>query len=608
MAEIEIIKGADNGNPPDTLRQMYPKVNRNFQKLNSEVGANKTDADNKLEAHKNSTSAHAAQNITYSGKAVGNNAKDAIDYTNERIDNLIITGGDSSPEVADARGGYTVLGDRLNASDAHLADLMSMKNDYDSFKPGIETEVALKADKSYTDNQLNLKRDKSTKINSEDLDISQDNLKVKLVNLSDEVKQAMAGTTPIHTTPGDKEVTREKLADHAVSDLQIENEGIRLEKMNSDITRFDGFQISAKGGTLSVRNIRVAFLFDLNSVNINPSSPTEFTFEACLRSYDTNLSQYSSRHYWNDSNITNDSSGTINTATLQRVPYEEFVKYSVTYTLTNNQRYMHSFVFIDMNDPNLAADLEINYVRLLCNGVELSPQGYSLFGQNSTDAIKYTEYKPNNLVSISGFRSNFYQSSGKTWNILGDSLSSNTSFTTKFYHEIVKEKLGITTVNNYSVGGSGIAVRSSNTNAFCHRYTEMNDDADIITVFGGTNDVSVPIGTFSDDTDTTLYGACHILMRGLIEKYIGKKIGFILPLQRYDSGNVEMNNLVKARVDVIKELCEYYSIPCIDLWREGSIYPFSANVRSAVIPDGLHPNENGHAIIASKIASFLERL
>lgn len=117
MADIEIIKGADNGNPPDTLRQMYPKVNRNFQKLNNEVAANKTDADNKLEAHKSSTTAHSAQNITYSGNAVGSNVKSAIDNMDVRIDNLILESGNSDPEVVDSRGGYPVLGDRLNAFD-----------------------------------------------------------------------------------------------------------------------------------------------------------------------------------------------------------------------------------------------------------------------------------------------------------------------------------------------------------------------------------------------------------------------------------------------------------------------------------------------------------
>jgi hypothetical protein len=124
MAEIEIIKGADNGNPPDTLRQMYPKVNHNFQNLNNEVDANKTDADNKLEAHKNSTSAHAAQNITYSGDIIGaSNVKQALDNTKQTIDDLILGSGDSGPEVAAARGGYPTLGNRLDDSDARLSDL-----------------------------------------------------------------------------------------------------------------------------------------------------------------------------------------------------------------------------------------------------------------------------------------------------------------------------------------------------------------------------------------------------------------------------------------------------------------------------------------------------
>lgn len=34
MAEIELIKGADNGNPPDTIGTAYPKINRNTTKLN----------------------------------------------------------------------------------------------------------------------------------------------------------------------------------------------------------------------------------------------------------------------------------------------------------------------------------------------------------------------------------------------------------------------------------------------------------------------------------------------------------------------------------------------------------------------------------------------
>lgn len=140
MADIEIIKGADNGNPPDTLRQMYPKVNRNFKKLNDEVGANKTDADNKLDAHINSNTAHSAAQITYGA----NNVKQALDDvntgindTNDRIDNLIITSGDSSPEVADARGTFPVLGSRLDNFDEQLADIAINVKQYGAKGDGV---------------------------------------------------------------------------------------------------------------------------------------------------------------------------------------------------------------------------------------------------------------------------------------------------------------------------------------------------------------------------------------------------------------------------------------------------------------------------------------
>lgn|GEM_PF-6711530 len=556
-------------------------------------------AQKSINDHRLSTNAHAAQNITYSGEVAGvGDVKQAIDAVKTTVD-LAIVSGDSGPEARTARYStpqnktYPSLKDRLDASD--------------TFEIDIENAVAIKADKSYTDSQLNFKRDKSTKINSEDLNTSQDSLKIKLVNLSDEVKQAMAGTTPINATPGNKEVTREKLADHAVSDLQIENQGIRLDKINNDVSRFDGYVISAKGGSLSVSNIRAAFLFDLLPVGIVATTATTFTFEACFRCYDTNLKQFSTRHYWNNSNVANDSSGNVSTPTLQVVNYAEFIKYSVTFTLTNNQRYIHSFVFADLLNPALVTNLEVNSVTLRCNGFELAPQGYALFGQNTTDSIKYLEFKPNNLISISDFRSIAYQSSEKTWNVLGDSLSGNSSFTSKFYHEIVKEKLGISTVNNYSVGGTSITVRAGRNDSFLERFPSMSD-ADFITVFGGTNDVSVPLGTFADTSNMTFYGAAKLLVAGLIEKYPGKKIGFILPLQRYDSGNPNINPLVKERVDALREVCEFYSIPYIDLWRNGGIYPASTQVRNVMIPDGLHLNTAGHAFISSKIAGFLEGL
>lgn len=85
-----------------------------------------------VDNHKASTTAHPAQNITYSGQANGSTVKQAIDGLDARIDNLILAPGDSGPEVKDARGKYPVLGARLDATASQLADIAYNVKNYDT--------------------------------------------------------------------------------------------------------------------------------------------------------------------------------------------------------------------------------------------------------------------------------------------------------------------------------------------------------------------------------------------------------------------------------------------------------------------------------------------
>ncbi|MBA9088724.1 hypothetical protein FHR92_005242 [Fontibacillus solani] len=95
-----------------------------------------------ISQHKASTTAHPAQHITYSGKVAGaSNVKQGLDNLSDRVNN-IIADGDSSAEVVDARNGYTVLGDRLNATDAQLADnLQLMQNVFVASWHGVDSSV-----------------------------------------------------------------------------------------------------------------------------------------------------------------------------------------------------------------------------------------------------------------------------------------------------------------------------------------------------------------------------------------------------------------------------------------------------------------------------------
>ena len=111
---------------------------------------------------------------------------------------------------------------------------------------------------------------------------------------------------------------------------------------------------------------------------------------------------------------------------------------------------------------------------------------------------------------------------------LGDSITEGhgTSAPDKKFSELIRKRCKLAAAYNYGIGGSRIARQSTKSENprwdmdFCGRYTEMKDNADIVFVFGGTNDFGhgdAPIGEFTDRTPDTFYGGLHYLMSGLIE-------------------------------------------------------------------------------------------
>ena len=185
---------------------------------------------------------------------------------------------------------------------------------------------------------------------------------------------------------------------------------------------------------------------------------------------------------------------------------------------------------------------------------------------------------------------------------LGDSITTGATAQTT-YPELVGS-IAKVLVQNYGMSGTKIASSSSDPDypPMVTRYISMSDDLDIITVMGGTNDCSgeVPIGT-DDSTDiTTFKGALNVLCAGLNTKYVGKRLGFITPLQRTDIYNESQENYVNA----IKTICAKYSIPVLDLYHSGNI-PYGA---TSLLGDGVHPTNEGLKVIARKVAQFINTL
>ena len=207
---------------------------------------------------------------------------------------------------------------------------------------------------------------------------------------------------------------------------------------------------------------------------------------------------------------------------------------------------------------------------------------------------------------------------GLTINFLGDSITEGVGTTdaSKTFHQLIKEKYDLKEAYNYGVGGTRIArqVVPTITNTiydftFELRTEVMNRKADAVVVFGGTNDFGhgdAPFGNVDSEDVYTFCGAVNSLCKKLKRDFPDAKIVFMTPLHRLrekelsypDSKNLE------SYVDAIIEICKNNDISVIDLFRINPLDPEDKDV----IPDGLHPNDKGHAILADIVAEELLKM
>ena len=206
-------------------------------------------------------------------------------------------------------------------------------------------------------------------------------------------------------------------------------------------------------------------------------------------------------------------------------------------------------------------------------------------------------------------------------NFLGDSITEGcgTSSPEKIFHALLKKELNLKEARNYGVSGTRISRQDGGDvnfiEDFCQRAERM-EDADVVVIFGGTNDFghgTSPMGEFSDRTNYSFYGALHCLLQMLLKKYTGKPIIFMTPLHRADEVNggegAKLENYsLYDYVCAIKEVARYYAIPVLDLYSVSMIQPQDEYVKEKLCPDGLHPNDAGHRLIADRLKGFIQSL
>lgn len=152
---------------------------------------------------------------------------------------------------------------------------------------------------------------------------------------------------------------------------------------------------------------------------------------------------------------------------------------------------------------------------------------------------------------------------------------------------------------------------------FISRVDKIDEDSDLIVVFGGTNDFGhgdAPLGTPDDHTPYTFWGACSVICEKLLTRFPKSQIVFMGPLHRITENDPHGDNkpepvaTLYEYVEILKSVTRKYSIPFLDLMQISGMTPIVPILRELYMPDGLHPNDAGHELIAKKLKAFLETL
>lgn len=213
---------------------------------------------------------------------------------------------------------------------------------------------------------------------------------------------------------------------------------------------------------------------------------------------------------------------------------------------------------------------------------------------------------------------------GKKIVFLGDSITQGAGATKKenVYLEVCAKKLGAKAVN-FGVGGTRIAPQiTPSAEAFCDEYfllraKKMDKDADLVVVFGGTNDFGhgdAPFGRIGDKDPATFCGAYDALIEYLMATYGKEKLIIVYPLRRRnetatngDGSKAEGSKPLAEYHDAEKAIVEKYGLKSVDFWNDGDLNPNTPDGNEN-FADGLHPNDIGHRLLGEKLAEAIKRM
>lgn len=200
---------------------------------------------------------------------------------------------------------------------------------------------------------------------------------------------------------------------------------------------------------------------------------------------------------------------------------------------------------------------------------------------------------------------------GKKWVCVGDSLTENNIRTTKHYHDYIADETGIEVINMGS-SGTGYKKTEEEGKAFYQRILNVPADADVVTIFGSFNDVSLvstSLGTPTDNGTETICGCINTTIDRLFQKIPRIQLGIISPTPWMA---ISETNSFGKYVESLSSICKNRGIPYLDLYHCSGLRPWTTegkeNFYSKDDGNGTHPDEYGHKFIAPRFKAFLDGL
>lgn len=238
-----------------------------------------------------------------------------------------------------------------------------------------------------------------------------------------------------------------------------------------------------------------------------------------------------------------------------------------------------------------------------------------LMVEGSTLPDIYTEYnqKRYEMRNVLVNAANLYNVNKKWANkkvyLFGDSITywdqrpywNDESYHIVGYPTYIRDELGATTINK-AVGGATIStVKPNNINKQVKSITFNDADACIIT--GGTNDVAngTVLGTLGNREDTifdntTYYGSLREMIHYIYTNNPNTKIYLLAPLPMLESTTSHF-------ADAMREVGKMYGIPVLSMDWDVQINRQNMDI---MMFDGVHPNNEGHKLMADAIVPFLQ--